>query len=211
YPISVRTVGVSVGSVGGIDRVHLARVRALVDMIDPIFVSGHLAWSTHDGEYLNDLLPLPYDDETLRLIAAHIDEVQEHLRRPYLLENPSSYVGFKTSTTSELEFLCELVRRTGCRLLCDVSNVYLSGHNMGYDPYRYLDGLPVEAIDELHLGGFTAEEDEAKPGSQVFIDTHAARIAEPVWQLYAHAVRRFGVKPTLIEWDNDIPSFATLL
>jgi uncharacterized protein len=211
YPISVHTVGVSVGSVGGIDHVHLKRVRALVDMIDPILVSGHLAWSTHEGEYLNDLLPLPYDEETLRLVAAHIEEVQEHLRRPYLLENPSSCVGFKTSTMSELEFLCELVRRTGCRLLCDVSNVYLSAHNMGYEPHRYLDGLPVEAVDELHLGGFTAEEDEAESGAKILVDTHAARIAEPVWDLYAHALRRFGAKPTLIEWDNDIPSFAALL
>ena len=141
YPISVHTVGISVGSVGGIDHVHLRRVRTLVDIVDPVLVSGHLAWSTHDGEYLNDLLPLPYDEETLRLVAAHIEEVQDSLGRPYLLENPSSYLGFDTSTMSELDFLCELVRRTGCRLLCDVSNVYLSAHNLGYDPYWYIDGL----------------------------------------------------------------------
>jgi uncharacterized protein (UPF0276 family) len=211
YPISVHTVGVSVGSVTGIDHTHLKRVRMLIDMVDPVLVSGHLAWSTHEGEYLNDLLPLPYDKETLRLVATHIDEVQEGLRRPYLLENPSSYVGFDSSTMSELEFLRELVRRTGCPLLCDVSNVYLSAHNMGYAPYWYIDGLPVESIGELHLGGFTPEQDEAEPGGDILIDTHAARIAEPVWELYAHAVRRFGPKPTLIEWDNDIPSFATLL
>ena len=211
YPISVHTVGVSVGSVGGIDYVHLRRVRSLVDMIDPVLVSGHLAWSTHDGEYLNDLLPLPYDEETLRLVAAHIEEVQDSLGRPYLLENPSSYVGFDTSTMSELDFLCELVRRTGCRLLCDVSNVYLSAHNLGYGPYGYIDGLPVGDIGELHLGGFTPEEDEADQGAEILIDTHAARISEPVWELYAHAVRRFGAKPTLIEWDNDIPPFAALL
>jgi uncharacterized protein (UPF0276 family) len=199
------------GSVTGIDHVHLKRVRTLIDMLDPILVSGHLAWSTHDGKYLNDLLPLPYDDETLGLVATHIDEVQEGLGRPYLLENPSSYVGFDCSTMSELEFLRELVRRTGCRLLCDVSNVHLSAHNMDYDPYWYIDGLPVEAIGELHLGGFTPEQDEAEPGAEILIDTHSARIAEPVWKLYAHAVQRFGPKPTLIEWDNDIPSFATLL
>jgi uncharacterized protein (UPF0276 family) len=180
-------------------------------MFDPVLVSGHLAWSTHDGEYLNDLLPLPYDEETLRLVATHIDEVQEVLRRPYLVENPSSYVGFASSTMSELEFLRELVRRTGCRLLCDVSNVYLSAHNMGYDAYWYIDRLPAEAIGELHLGGFTSEKDDAEPGAEILIDTHAARIAEPVWELYAHAVRRLGPKPTLIEWDNDIPSFTTLL
>jgi uncharacterized protein (UPF0276 family) len=211
YPISVHSVGVSIGSSGGIDHSHLKRVRTLIDLIDPILVSGHLAWSTHEGEYLNDLLPLPYNQETLHLVVEHIDAIQEALGRCYLVENPSSYVGFDTSMMTELEFLCELVRRTGCRLLCDVSNVYLSAHNMDYDPYWYIDGLPVEAIGELHLGGFTAEGDEAEPGAEILIDTHADRIAEPVWDLYAHAVRRFGPRPTLIEWDNDIPSFATLL
>src|SRR5437588_7068964 len=119
YPISVHTVGVSIGSAGGVDRAHLKRVRALIDRVDPVLVSGHLAWSTHAGEYLNDLLPLPYDEETLDLLTSHIDEVQEALGRPYLLENPSSYVGFGASTMTEVEFLGELVSRTGCRLLCD--------------------------------------------------------------------------------------------
>ena len=211
YPISVHTVGVSIGSASGIDRSHLDRVRTLVDDIDPILVSGHLAWSTHAGDYLNDLLPLPYDHETLLLLARHIDEVQDGLGRPYLVENPSSYVGFGTSTMTEVEFLSELVDRTGCRLLCDVSNIYLSGHNMGFDPYAYVDGLPIETIGELHLGGFTVEEDESNPGAEFLIDTHSARISEPVWDLYAHAVRRFGPRPTLIEWDNEIPLFATLV
>src|SRR4051812_25018776 len=133
YPISVHTVGISIGSAGGIDRAHLQRVRSLIDAVDPFLVSGHLAWSTHAGEYLNDLLPLPYDDETLDFLAGHIDEVQDRLGRPYLVENPSSYVGFGSSTMNEVEFLGELVGRTGCQLLCDVSNVYLSAHNMGYD------------------------------------------------------------------------------
>ncbi|MBI4486874.1 MAG: DUF692 domain-containing protein [Acidobacteria bacterium] len=211
YPISVHTVGVSIGSVSGIDRWHLKRVRALIDLIDPILVSGHLAWSTHEGEYLNDLLPLPYGEEALRLLAAHLDEVQDGLGRPYLLENPSSYVGFGASTMNEVEFLSELVRRTGCQLLCDVSNVYLSAHNMGYDANRYIDGLPAEAIGELHLGGFTPEEDEANPGAQLLVDTHATVVAEAAWELYAYAIRRFGPKPTLIEWDNDIPPLPTLL
>src|SRR5262249_44047899 len=160
---------------------HLKRVRALIDQVDPVLVSGHLAWSTHEGEYLNDLLPLPYDKDTLQLIAQHLDEVQDGLGRPYLVENPSSYVGFGTSTMNEVEFLGELVRRTACRLLCDVSNVYLSAHNMGYDAYQYIDGLPREAIGELHLGGFTREEEEGAPGAEILIDTHADRIAEPVW------------------------------
>jgi uncharacterized protein (UPF0276 family) len=211
YPISVHTVGVSIGSAGGIDRAHLRRVRVLIDSVDPCLVSGHLAWSTHAGEYLNDLLPLPYDEDTLRLLAMHIDEVQDGLGRPFLVENPSSYLGFRSSTMSEVEFLGELVGRTGCRLLCDVSNVYLSAHNMGYDALRYIDGLPIEAIGELHLGGFTPEADEAQPGAELLVDTHASVVAEPVWDLYAYAVRRFGPQPTLVEWDNDLPPLATLL
>ncbi len=211
YPLSVHTVGVSVGSVHGIDRAHLKRVRALVDLVDPILVSGHVAWSTHQGEYLNDLLPLPYTEETLRLLTAHIQEVQESLGRPYVVENPSSYVGFTGSTMSEVEFLCELVARTGCQLLCDVSNVYLSSRNMGFDPYRYINGLPADAVAEMHLGGFTAEEDENAPGEVLLIDTHGTVVAEPAWDLYEYAVGHFGPKPTLIEWDNDIPPLPTLL
>ncbi len=211
YPVSIHTVGVSIGSASGVDHSHLARIRALIDAVDPILVSGHLAWSTHAGEYLNDLLPLPYDDETLRLLVTHIDEVQGRLGRPYLVENPSSYVGFGTSTMTEVEFLSELVSRTGCQLLCDVSNVHLSAHNMGYDARQYIDGLPAHAIGELHLGGFTPEEDEANPGVQLLVDTHATVVAEPAWELYAYALRRFGPKPTLIEWDNDMPPLSTLL
>jgi len=211
YPISVHTVGISIGSAGGIDRLHLQRVRSLIDLVDPFVVSGHLAWSTHAGEYLNDLLPLPYDDETLDLLSTHIDEVQEGLGRSYLIENPSSYVGFGPSTMTELEFLNALVRRTGCRLLCDVSNVHLSAHNMGYNAYRYIDGLPPDGIGELHLGGFTPEPDEGEPGRELLVDTHATVVAEPAWDLYAYALGRFGAKPTLIEWDNDIPPLATLL
>jgi uncharacterized protein (UPF0276 family) len=211
YPISVHTVGLSIGSASGIDRLHLRRVRELVDRIDPVLVSGHLAWSTHAGEYLNDLLPLPYHEETLQLLVRHLDEVQTGLGRPYVVENPSSYVGFGASTMSEVAFLNELVARSGCLLLCDVSNVHLSGHNMGYDPYRYIDGLPRDAVAELHLGGFTAEDDAARPGDTLLVDTHATRVADPVWALYAHAVRRLGQRPTLIEWDNDIPPLATLI
>ena len=211
YPISVHTVGLSVGSVGGIDRAHLKRVHGLIDRLDPVLVSGHLAWSTHGAEYLNDLLPLPFDEETLRLVAEQLHQVQDGLGRPYLLENPSSYVGFAGSTMTEVQFLNELVNRTGCRLLCDVSNVHVSAHNMGYDAHAYIDGLPAEAITELHLGGFTPEDDAATPGGTVLIDTHATEIASPAWDLYAYALGRFGLKPTLIEWDNDIPAFTTLL
>jgi uncharacterized protein (UPF0276 family) len=211
YPISVHTVGVSIGSANGVDRVHLRRVRELIDEVDPVLVSGHLAWSTHAGEYLNDLLPLPYTEETLQILVDHIREVQDGLGRSYLVENPSTYFGFKRSTMTEPEFLCELVRRTGCQLLCDVSNVYLSAHNMRYDARQYINGMPAEAIGELHLGGFTAEPDDADPGSELLVDAHATPVAEAAWDLYAYAVRRFGPKPTLIEWDNDIPTLATLL
>lgn len=211
YPISVHTVGVSIGSASGIDRGHMKRVRALIDKVNPVLLSGHLAWSTHAGEYLNDLLPLPYDEETLQLVIDHIREVQDGLGRSYLVENPSSYVGFKMSTMTEPEFLCELAHRTGCRLLCDVSNIYLSAHNMHYDAHEYIDGLSAEAIGELHLGGFSPEPDEADPGSELLVDAHATAVAEPAWELYRYAVRRFGPKPTLIEWDNDIPPLSELV
>lgn len=211
YAISIHTVGLSVGSTTGIDRLHLNRVRTLVDRLNPAFVSGHLAWSTYGDEYLNDLLPLPFNEETLEVVSTHIREIQDALGRPYLVENPSSYVGFDTSTMPEPAFLGELVHRTGCRLLCDVSNVHLSAHNMGYDAYRYMDSLPAEAIDEIHLGGFTAEEDEANPGAEMWVDTHSARITDPAWDLYTYAIRLFRSKPTLIEWDADIPPLTVLL
>lgn len=211
YLLSVHTVGVSIGSADGIDRRHLRRLRAFIDIMDPALVSGHLAWSTDQGHYLNDLLPLPYCDETLRVVAAHLDEVQNTLGRAYAVENPSSYVAFTTSTMTEPEFLSELVRRTGCRLLCDVSNVHLSAHNVGFDPHRFIDDLPAEAVCEIHLGGFTVEADPAVSGGSVMVDTHASSVAPEVWDLYAHAVRRVGPKPTVVEWDNEIPALAVLL
>ena len=209
YPISVHSVGVSVGSAGGVDRSHLARVKALIDSIDPIMVSGHLAWSTHEGDYLNDLLPLPYHAESLAIIADHINAVQDALGRPYHLENPSNYLGFTDSTMTETAFLHEVVRRTGCRLLCDISNVHVSAHNLGYDARRYIDEYPGDAIGEMHLGGFEIEAEDS--GTSVIIDTHSQPIDGHAWDLYAYAVAKFGRRPTLIEWDNAIPSIATLL
>ena len=209
--ISLHTVGISIGSITGLDRDHLYRVRQLVDDLDPFLISGHLAWSTHDSTYLNDLLPLPYDEESLKLVASQLHQVQDALGRPYLVENPASYVGFGTSTLTEVQFLEALTTRTGCRLLCDVSNIYLSGSNMGFDPYEYIDAFPAAAVSEIHLGGFTAEPDAGQPGGEVLIDTHAAPIDDAVWPLYAHALRRFGSQPTLIEWDNALPDLKTLL
>jgi uncharacterized protein len=211
HPISIHTVGVSVGSAHGLDAAHVERFARFVERLNPFVVSGHLAWSTAHGQYLNDLLPLPYTEETLQLVADQLAKVEDRLGRRYLLENPSTYVGFAHSTMTEVEFLGELVSRTGCRLLCDVSNVFVSGHNMGYDPYEYIDRLPSEAVDEFHLGGFTTEDDEATPGRTLFIDSHADRIHDSVWPLYAHALRRLGDAPTLIEWDNDIPTLARLI
>ncbi len=211
YPLSVHTVGVSVGSAHGVDGHHLRRVGELVSRIDPILVSGHVAWSTHPGEYLNDLLPLPYDDETLDLVSTHVHEVQEVLGRPYLVENPSSYFGYGSSTMTETEFLSALVARTGCLLLCDVSNVWVSSRNMGFDPRAYLDALPAAAVRELHLGGYEAEDDDATPGGTLLVDTHGTRITDDAWDLYGHALARFGLQPTLVEWDAAIPDLRTLL
>jgi uncharacterized protein (UPF0276 family) len=211
YPISFHTVGISVGSVCGVDRSHLKRLKSLIDRIHPNLVSGHLAWSTYSNDYLNDLLPIPYNEEALRVVTVHIDQVQDVLGRPYLIENPASYVGFHSSTMPETEFLSELVSRTGCELLCDVSNIVVSAHNTDYSPYRYVADFPADAIGEIHLGGFTLEEDEATPDGELWLDTHATAIAGPSWDLYAYTLRRFGIKPTLIEWDNDTPPLTTLL
>jgi uncharacterized protein len=211
YPISFHTVGISVGSVCGIDRSHLKRLRSLIDRIHPILVSGHLAWSTYGNDYLNDLLPIPCNEEALRVVTAHVDEVQDVLGRSYLIENPASYVGFCSSTMPETEFLSELVRRTACKLLCDVSNIVVSAHNMSYSAFRYIDDFPADAIAEIHLGGYTPEKDEATPEGELWIDTHATAIAAPSWDLYGYALRRFGSKPALVEWDNDIPPLSTLL
>jgi uncharacterized protein (UPF0276 family) len=211
YPISVHTVGISIGSADGLDTAHLDRVARFSETIEPALVSGHLAWSTFGGHYLNDLLPLPYTRESLRLVADQLARVEDRLGRRYLIENPSTYVAFAESTMSEVEFLNELVASTGCRLLCDVSNVLVSAHNMGNDPYRYLNALPAEAVEELHLGGFTPEDDEAVPGGILLVDTHASAVASEVWPLYRHALDRFGAPPTLIEWDADLPELATLV
>jgi uncharacterized protein len=211
YPISVHTVGVSIGSASGIDRHHLKRIKRLVDRLNPFLISGHLAWSTHHNEYLNDLLPLPFTGEALELVADHVREVQDTLGAQYLVENPSSYLAFQVSTMSEAQFLGALVDKTGCGLLCDVSNIYLSAHNMAYDDRAYIDSFPGNAVGEFHLGGFTPQEEDTNPESQVWVDTHAEPVADGSWELYGYAIRRFGARHTLIEWDNDLPALRTLL
>ncbi|MGI9381892.1 MAG: MNIO family bufferin maturase [Methyloligellaceae bacterium] len=209
YPLSVHGVGLSIGSDGPLDKAHLTRLKAVCDRYEPGLFSEHLAWSTHDDIYLNDLLPVPYDDETLRRVAEHIDEVQTAVGRQMLLENPSTYVAFEGSDMSEIEFLSEVVRRTGCGLLLDVNNVHVSATNHNYDAPAYLDAFPVEHVGEIHMGGHAEDRDDA--GAQILIDAHGSAVVDPVWDLYAQAIARAGETPTLIEWDNDVPAWPTLL
>lgn len=208
FAISVHGVGLSIGGMAALDRDHLARLRHLVDWLNPASFSEHLAWSTHEGAYFNDLLPLPYTAETLALVSAHVDQVQQVLGRKMLLENPSSYLRFTESTLSETDFLAAVVDRTGCGLLLDVNNVFISATNLGLDPRDYIAGFPLEAVGEIHLGGHDAQIDNA--GTPVLIDTHGAPVADPVWQLYGDVIALTGPRPTLIEWDNDVPPFAVL-
>jgi uncharacterized protein (UPF0276 family) len=208
YPLSLHGVGLSIGGAGPLDKAHLSRLRALIDRYEPSLFSEHLAWSSHDTVYLNDLLPLPYTDETLDRVCVHIDEVQDTLRRQMLLENPSTYVAFAETSMSEVEFLHEIVRRTGCGLLLDVNNVFVQATNHDFDAGAYLDGFPVEHVGEVHLGGHAEDEDD--DGAPLLIDDHGREVADPVWALYAHALRRTGPVPTLIEWDNDVPAWPKL-
>jgi uncharacterized protein (UPF0276 family) len=208
YPLSVHGVGLSLGSAEGMDGRHLSRLRALVDRLQPCLVSEHLSWSIAGGAYLNHLLPLPFTDESLTLLARHVDRVQAVLQRQVLIENPSSYLRFRHSPIPEAEFLAALARRTGCGLLCDVNNVYVSAHNVGLDPARYLMTLPAEAVGEIHLAGHSVNDADGRP---ILIDDHGSRVADEVWSLYARARERFPMAPALIEWDTDIPPLAVLL
>lgn len=208
YPLSLHGVGLSIGGAGPLDKDHLGRLRALVERYEPTLFSEHLAWSSHDTVYLNDLLPLPYTEETLQRVCDHIGEVQEMLQRPMLLENPSTYVAFAETSMSEVEFLREIVRRTGCGLLLDVNNVFVQATNHGFDATAYLDSFPAEHVGEIHLGGHAEDQDE--DGAALLIDDHGREVADPVWALYARALARTGAKPTLIEWDNDVPAWPEL-
>jgi len=212
FPLSVHGVGLSIGGEGRLDPDHLARLKHLIDWLNPASFSEHLAWSTHDidgaGGYFNDLLPLPYTDATLTRICAHVSEVQETLGRTMLLENPSSYLVFNESTWDEVAFLREVSRRTGCGLLLDVNNVFVSATNLNLDPRAYIDTFDHVAVGEIHLGGH--DEDEDDHGAPLLIDSHGREIADPVWALYAHTIAVGGPKPTLIEWDNDVPAWDVL-
>lgn len=209
FPISVHGVGLSIGGDGPLNPDHLARLKHLCDWLDPASFSEHLAWSTHGAEFLNDLLPLPYTDETLTRVADHIDEVQDHVGRRMLLENPSVYVTFTETNMGEIEFLTEVAKRTGCGLLLDVNNVFVSCTNRQTDPYDYIDRFPHHLVGEIHLGGH--DEDTDDTGAPLLIDAHGSEVVDPVWQLYAHTIARSGAKPTLIEWDNDVPDWPVLV
>ncbi len=208
FPISVHGVGLSIGGEDPPDRDHLARLRTLIDWLKPASFSEHLAWSSHGGAFFNDLLPLPYTDETLARVAAHIDEVQQVLGQRMLLENPATYLAFAETTLAETEFLAELIRRTDCGLLLDVNNVFVACTNQQTDPYAYIADFPLAAVGELHLGGHDEQQDDH--GAPLLIDNHAAEVVDPVWQLFAHVIGRTGPMATLIEWDNDVPDWPVL-
>ncbi|MEZ5924581.1 MAG: DUF692 domain-containing protein [Hyphomicrobiaceae bacterium] len=208
YPLSIHGVGLSIGGVRPLDKRHLERLRALVDRYEPALFSEHLAWSTHDDAYLNDLLPLPYTEETLGLVCDHVDQVQTALDRPMLIENPSTYVRLGESDMGEIEFLTELVRRTGCGLLLDVNNVVVSATNHGYDADAYVDAFPIEHVGELHLAGHARFEDD--DGRPLLVDAHDRQVLDRVWDLYRRTIARSGPKPTLIEWDNNVPDWPDL-
>jgi uncharacterized protein (UPF0276 family) len=207
-PLSIHGVGLSIGSAGGLDRAHVARLRRLVDRYRPELFSEHLAWSTHDGRFLNDLLPLPYNRETLGRICAHVDEVQNCLGTRMLLENPATYVAFQSSDMREVEFLEMIADRTGCGLLLDVNNVYVAAINHGFEPMAYIDAFPLHRAGEIHLAGFAEDRDDEN--RRLLIDAHGTPVAEAVWALYRRTIARCGPVPTLIERDNDVPSFAAL-
>jgi len=209
YPLSLHGVGLSIGSPTPLDRDHLARLAALNKRYQPGMFSEHLAWSSHDEGYLNDLLPLPYTAETLAAVVEHIDQVQEAMGRQMLLENPSTYVVFAESTMAEVDFISAIVERSGCGLLLDVSNVLVSATNHGFDPIAYLDSFPLHHVREIHLAGFAESVDDT--GRPLLIDAHDSPVRDGVWDLYRKAIARRGPVPTLVEWDNDVPEWPTLL
>ncbi len=208
FAISVHGVGLSIGGEKPLDPDHLARLKHLCGWLKPASFSEHLAWSTHDSHFLNDLLPLPYTKATVARVAEHVDQVQEVLGRQMLLENPSSYLAFDESTYSETDFLAEVSRRTGCGLLLDVNNVFVSATNLQIDARAYIDAFPLARVGEIHLGGHDQDKDDK--GAPLLIDSHGREVADPVWALLDYTLERSGPKPILIEWDANIPDWPDL-
>ncbi|MEM8552797.1 MAG: DUF692 domain-containing protein [Pseudomonadota bacterium] len=208
-PVSLHGVGLSIGADGPLDKAHLMRLKAVAERVNPGLVSEHLAWSSHGGEYFNDLLPLPYTERTLAQVSAHIDQVQQTLGRQMLLENPSNYLAFDETTMDEIEFIRRIVDNTGCGLILDVNNVHVSAVNLGTTAFEYIASFPLHAVGEVHLAGHAEDADDA--GDTVLIDSHDRPVAPPVWTLYETVIAQAGRPiPTLIEWDNDVPEFAVL-
>lgn len=209
YPLSLHGVGLSIGGEGPLNREHLARLAKLIERYQPHSFSEHLAWSSHGPVFLNDLLPLAYDVATLNRVCEHVDHVQSALKRPMLLENPSTYLQFQRSTLDETDFISEIIRRTGCGLLLDVNNAYVSCINHQRDPRAYIDALPLQAVGEIHLAGFAEDTDSL--GDRLLIDDHGAPIDNAVWQLYEQVLARTGPVATLIERDHQVPAFNRLM
>lgn len=209
YPLSLHGVGLSIGGEAPLDKAHLQRLKQLNERYQPGLFSEHLAWSSHETHFLNDLLPVPYTEATLARVVDHINEVQQVLGRKMLLENPSLYVAFDSSSMSEIEFLTRITDETGCGLLLDVNNVYVSATNQKYDPAKYIAQFPLHIVGELHLGGHAPDQDET--GAPLLIDAHDRAVDEEVWALYERTIMLGGPRPTLIEWDNDVPDFSELL
>jgi uncharacterized protein (UPF0276 family) len=208
YPLSLHGVGLSIGGPRALDRAHLERLRALIARYEPAQFSEHLAWSTHDTGFVNDLLPLPYTNATLAHVCDHIDAVQTFLGHQMLIENPSTYVAFAESTYEETDFIAEIAGRTGCGLLLDVNNVFVAATNQEWDPVAYIERFPLRLVGEIHLGGFFPDRDEA--GRPLLIDTHDRPVETVVWELYRHTICRTGPLPTLIEWDANVPPWHEL-
>jgi len=208
FPISVHGVGLSIGGKDPLDPEHLKRLKHLCDGLKPASFSEHLAWSTHEGFYLNDLIALPYTEETVACVADHVAQVQDVLGRQMLLENPSSYLAFAESTFSEVDFLAEVVARTGCGLLLDINNVFISANNQKTSAIGYIDAFPLEHVGEFHLGGHDEDVDDA--GDLLLIDSHGREMAEPVWALFDYALNKTGPRPALIEWDANVPDWVDL-
>ncbi|MEO1066262.1 MAG: DUF692 domain-containing protein [Pseudomonadota bacterium] len=209
FPLSMHGVGLSIGAAGPLNKAHLNRLKGLNERYQPAAVSEHLAWSTHESHYMNDLLPLPFNQETLLIVCDHIDEVQAHLGRTILLENPSSYLAFQESDMDEVTFLDEVARRTGCGLLLDVNNVFVSATNMDWSAEQYIDAFPKHRIGEIHLAGH--DEQALSDGSPFLIDSHDREVANDVWALFEQVIESTGPIPTLIEWDADIPAWPVLV
>lgn len=208
HPLSLHGVCMSIGGPQPLDKAHLARFRGLVARYQPAMVSEHLAWSTHDTSFFNDLLPLPYTEATLRHVCDHIDQMQEAIRRPILLENPSTYLAFTETTMSETDFIRSISARTGCGLLLDINNVFVSATNHGFSALDYLADFPLSRVGEIHLAGHDAQADD--DGAPLLIDSHDGPVADAVWKLYEIVIRRCGPMPTLIEWDSKIPDWPVL-